>query len=127
MMANSNPEPTPMRTFAKKSKLDEEARKPTIIVYYCYYCDAGSLTLDIVRAHWRSFHMNEDDCTMFKYREIAEAQVKCAYCAETGTKAMLVNHIWESHGKNKPLLFIENEEEGWMCKWLAFNRYKFIL
>ena len=82
MMANSRPQSAPMRTFAKKLKLNGEARKPKIIVYYCDYCNRGSLKLDIVHAHWQKVHKNEDNFAMFMYYQIAEAQVKCGLRCE---------------------------------------------
>ncbi|XP_016839024.1 uncharacterized protein LOC100121415 isoform X2 [Nasonia vitripennis] len=113
MSTSSNSGNSNVRT-AKKAKLDEE-KKAT--VYYCYYCNMGSTSLDAIRSHWKMIHTNDSKSAIFKYKEHSEPRVKCAYCAEPGTKSILVNHIWQKHGNDKPVLLVERDENGWMCKW----------
>ena len=100
--------------IANSSKLEDGSNRPTITMYYCFYCDTGSLDLEEVRTHWENFHKSNNESSMFKYRENVEEQYKCAYCGESGTKSMLVNHIWKEHGQDRPVLLIKSNE-GWIC------------
>ena len=110
-------EPTGPRA-AKKTKLDDD-KKAT--VFYCYYCEMGSTSLDAIRSHWRMMHMEDSKSVIFKYREHSEPKVKCAYCAEPGTKSIIANHIWQMHGSDKAVLLVEREEDGWLCKWCVLK------
>ncbi|XP_023245771.1 uncharacterized protein LOC106640107 isoform X2 [Copidosoma floridanum] len=96
----------------KKAKFNDEKKS---IVYYCYYCSMSSQSLDKIRHHWQLLHKDNTRTSMFKYKEHSEVKIKCAYCAENGTKSTLVHHIREKHGRDKPLLMVEREEDGWMC------------
>lgn len=108
------------RQTLKKFKSEDE-KKST--VYYCYYCNMGSIKLEKVRSHWKGNHKN-DARTTFKYKEHSENIVRCAYCAEAGTMAMLANHIKQTHGMSKETLLVEKEEDGWLCKYANENRCK---
>lgn len=98
---------------AKKTKSEDE-KKAT--VFYCYYCDVGSTSLDAIRSHWTSMH-KDDESSMFKYREHSDQRAKCAYCGEPGTKSILISHIKQKHGVDKALLLVEKDEDGWTCQW----------
>ncbi|KAJ8678941.1 hypothetical protein QAD02_014728 [Eretmocerus hayati] len=99
---------------SKKSKV-EEVKK--ITAYYCYFCEVCSISLEDIRNHWRENHAEDPESSAFKYKEVFEPRFKCAYCAEAGTKPILINHIFEKHGHDKPILLVERDEDGWMCKW----------
>jgi predicted transposase YbfD/YdcC len=105
---------------AKKSKLEDENKA---IVYYCYYCNStvmSSLSLDVIRTHWRSMHKDEQKCSVFRYKQHLDVRAKCAYCAEPGTRSTLIDHIWQKHGRDKDILLVNKEDDyDWMCKWYA--------
>lgn len=77
----------------------------------------SSASLAAIRSHWRNIHKEDSKSSMFKYREHSETKVRCAYCAEAGTKNILVNHIFNVHGTDKQILLVERDEDGWLCNW----------